>query len=91
MKIGNLYRYIGAARLNLGQKEKSSTTKIQTISPDNLFMVVEIEQVDNNRYDRAERRNYYDVKVLVAKTGCIGWIFSDDQHAWAQELSNENK
>lgn len=55
-------------------------------------MVVEIKQVDNNDYDWCGRQmGYYDVKVLVAKTGCIGWIFSDDKHAWAEELSNEQK
>jgi hypothetical protein len=93
MKIGNLYRYVGANRLNLGQKEKpSSSTAIQSIYPNDLFMVVKIEQADNKRYDPAKRRSeYYDVKVLVAKTGCIGWILSDDRCAWAQELSNENK
>lgn len=92
MKIGNLYRYIGANRLNLGQKEKPSSTERQSICPDNLFMVVEIEQVDNKHYNRSPRSTeYYDIKVLVAKTGCIGWIFSDDKHAWAEELSSEQK
>ena len=94
MKIGNLYRYIGTNRLNLGQKEKPSpsSTEAQTISPDNLFMVVEIKQVDNKCYDWVKRKpEYYDVKVLVTKTGCIGWIFSDDNHAWAEELSSEQK
>lgn len=86
MIVGNLYRYIGTNRLNLGQREKPSSTETKTISPDNLFMVVEIKQVDNGR-----QMGYYDVKVLVAKTGCIGWIFSDDNHAWAEELSSEQK
>ena len=86
MIVGNLYRYIGTNRLNLGQREKPSSTETETISPDNLFMVVEIKQVDNGR-----QMGYYDVKVLVAKTGCIGWIFSDDNHAWAEELSSEQK
>ena len=55
-------------------------------------MVVEIEQVDNKHYNRSPRSTeYYDIKVLVAKTGCIGWIFSDDKHAWAEELSSEQK
>lgn len=86
MIVGNLYRYIGTNRLNLGQREKPPSTETETISPDNLFMVVEIKQVDNGR-----QMGYYDVKVLVAKTGCIGWIFSDDNHAWAEELSSEQK
>ena len=90
MNIGNLYRYVGANRLNLGQKEKpSSSTAIQSIYPNDLFMVVKIQQADI--YPAKRSPEYYDVKVLVAKTGCIGWILSDDQHAWAQELSNENK
>lgn len=92
MIVGNLYRYIGTNRLNLGQREKPLSTETETISPDNLFMVVEIKQVDNNDYDWCGRQmGYYDVKVLVAKTGCIGWIFSDDNHAWAEELSSEQK
>ena len=86
MIVGNLYRYIGTNRLNLGQREKPLSTETETISPDNLFMVVEIKQVDSGR-----QMGYYDVKVLVAKTGCIGWIFSDDNHAWAEELSSEQK
>lgn len=90
MIIGNLYRYIGTNRLNLGQREKPLST--ETISPDNLFMVVEIKQVDNKHCNRSPRSTeYYDIKVLVAKTGCIGWIFSDDKHAWAEELSSEQK
>jgi hypothetical protein len=90
MNIGNLYRYVGANRLNLGQKEKpSSSTAIQSIYPNDLFMVVKIQKADIYPVQRSPE--YYDVKVLVAKTGCIGWILSDDQHAWAQELSNENK